>query len=263
MDKKIKETTETGLKILQITAEHGYITAKEIEQITGTERSAFKYINTMNDVEGYLEYFMTGLKPMKAFYLTRKGADVLSRAGCFRVASLFKGSCDFGGSEFFHNRAIIQARLCIEKHPSFADIETPRVLLARVGDVAGLKPDAEIKYSDKIGGETREFRAALEVELHPKWHKRNILKMKVYDRKTRIGKDNNGYERFSDLSYIDNVIWVCNDQVTIDALCRAVKESRVMETSKHHFLTLSELLEKGPVDCSVMNYLGCECGLFS
>lgn len=244
---KSKETTETGLKILQIAAEHGFITAKEIEQISKSEKQAFRYINNMNNRNGFLENFNTNLKPLKAFFVTKKGADVLSNVGRFRVVSLFK-PCDFGPSEYYHNLAIIQARLAIEKHPQFVDFETPRVLMARIGDLPELKPDAEIIFRENLTPESRTFRAGLEVELRPKWHKRNIRKMLKFD----SGK----------FSHLQSVIWVCNDNATIDALCRAIKDSKIFEPSKHRFLLLSELLAKGPVDCEVKDWRGEGCGLF-
>ena len=66
----------------------------------------------------------------------------------------------------------------------------------------------------------------------------------------------------SKFGHLISVIWVCNDAATIDALCRAIIESRVMERSKHRFLLLADLLGKGSVGCEVKDWQGKNCGLF-
>ena len=242
-----KETTETGLKILQITAEHGYVTAKEIEQISKSEKQAFRYIKSMNDVSGFIEHFNTGLKPLKAFYVTKKGANVLSGAGRYRVVSLFK-PCDYGPLAFYHNLAVIHARLAIEKHPQFYDFETPRVLMARVAELPELKPDAEVVFKENLVLESRLLHAGLEVELHPKSHKRNVEKIRKYDA--------------SAFSHLKSVIWVCSDNAVVNSVTKAIKEKGSFLPLKHRFILYKDLLEQSITGCRIFDYTGNECEMF-
>ncbi|MFH1367876.1 MAG: hypothetical protein ABII64_01990 [Elusimicrobiota bacterium] len=242
-----KVITEKTKKILQMIAENGYMSVKEIEMIVRSRMQAFRYVNNLMTMKGLMTFFDTGLKPSKAYFLTKKGADSLASVGLLRVTSLFK-PCDFGPTEFYHNLSIAKARIALEKHPYYLDFETPRVLMARIGDLPELKPDAEIIFRENLTAETQTFRAGLEVELRPKWHKRNIRKMKKFD----SGKFN----------HLKSVIWVCGDSVTKDALIRSIKDSRVTEPGKHRFLLLSELLEQGVMSCRVADWQGRECGLF-
>ena len=239
--------TEKNRKVLQVIGEHGYATYKEIQIITGTKRQAFRVIDSMINAHKFIESFDTGLMPSKGYYLTKKGEDILAGSGALRVCSLFK-PCDFGPSEFYHNLSIIHSRLALEKHPYFLDLETTRVILARRGDLPELKPDAEIIFRENLTPETRTFRAGLEVELRPKWHQRNIRKMNKFDTST--------------FSHLQNIIWVCSDNVTVEALCRAIKAGRLFDPGKHRFLLLNDLLDKGVLECRVTDWQGNECGLF-
>ncbi len=244
----MKSITERNKKVLQVIGEHGYVTYKEIENITGTKRQAFRVIDSMMNSYKFIESFDTGLMPSKGYYLTKKGGDTLSVFGTLRVCSLFK-PCDFGPSEFYHNLSIIHARLALEKHPYFLDFETPRVLLAKRGELPELKPDAEVIFKEDHTPETLTIRTGLEIELRPKWHERNIKKMKKFDT--------------GNFSYLNNIIWVCNDNITIDALCRAIKAGRIFEPSKHRFLLLNDLLKNGVFTCKITDWQGKDCSLFT
>ena len=81
----MKNITERNRKVLQIIGEHGYVTYKEIQNITGTKRQAFRVIDSMMNSYKFIESFDTGLMPSKGYYLTKKGGDALSISGVLRV----------------------------------------------------------------------------------------------------------------------------------------------------------------------------------
>jgi len=198
-------------------------------------------------MKGLMTCFNTSLKPSKAYCLTKKGADTLAVAGLLRVVSLFK-PCDYGPLAFYHNLAIVHARLAIEKHPQFHDFETPRVLFARVGDSTELKPDAEVVFSEIPGPDSKLLRVGLEVELHPKSFKRNAKKIKKYDTNT--------------YSHLRSILWVCSDNAVVGSVTRAIKEGGSFLPRKHKFVLYGDLIEQGIMGCRIFDYAGDECEMF-
>lgn len=155
--------SKTHEKIMQLIAEYGYITSKEVGLITPNPHRLLHYMKTKK----IIETFPTHLNPTLAYTLTPQAKRIISSGGLVDSINHFTPD-RYRETMFYHNMALIQLQLIFEQ------ILGPRLKKYISGirlqkNLENKKVcDAEIIYSK----DNKDRTMAVELELSRKWKER-------------------------------------------------------------------------------------------
>ena len=229
----IKSVNERVVYLLQLIAEHEYMSFEEMYLLFGTYSTASRYLNFLKNM-GMIQEFVTKLKPSKAYCLSKSGWQVLAQTGKLRVDEKFNLS-DYNYVKFPHNIACLRVRILFEKHPLVVDFKSSKVVLYELKQKVVEKEKVFRKQWKQFDAEMfvkgkKEYKVGVEVELTQK-------SSEAYAKKfLSIEATRND---------IDFVAWLCSDQTILDKLIEIARGLEMKVASyKHRFCLLNEFFEK-------------------
>jgi len=216
--------------LMRLMAEHGFVTAKEVELLYNYRMVAYRCFKALNEIK-FIDSFETQLNPKTAYCLTDAGYKFLESTGKLRIIKRFFKS-DYRPTQFSHTISGLQARIILRKHPDVIDYRTEKVVAYyqslndwnEVMRKRAKQCDAELIFKTRNG----EYKVGVEIELTAKSFKRLVGAVQSID------------ENREDL-YV--VLWIASDEVIIRDLQRVINRllPHLRYPKKHLFIVWNEL----------------------
>lgn len=222
-DLKSKELTERMIRVMQKISEYGYLTIREIELIYANQTYAYNVVGTLKEKDLVGE-FATTLTPRKAYYLRAKGYRTLEKYGQLRLKRRFLPQ-HYKPFIFTHRMACARAGLTLEAHKLVRGFLPESLLWERQVSRRQKLCDGEFLYS--VAGDNPE-RVGLEVE----------MTLKNRD------KLDESFRQLKDREDLQQVWWLCADDVTLRAMRAAAARRPWLAPQRHFFCRLEDFLDR-------------------
>ena len=223
----MKQMNKNSLKLMQLMAEHNYISRQEIGKIVGSRWAVLRKVNSLLKLR-LIASFETQLAPRIVYCLTFRGYHFLRQINRLRVSRYFKPN-DFRQITLAHTLACVQTQIAFENFSYIVNYKSTKVLNAGKDKLPTLQPDAEFIFKENLMSNAQLFRGAVEVELSRKSALRNRQRLLKYGSR-------------SDLKI---VVWVCGSEYIIRDLQSIVSSTELREPEMFRFVLYGEMLEKG------------------